>query len=252
MMIAYRAAPGNSGTRPQPRTWRSALIPLRDENPTRTFPVVTIALIAANVLVFLYEWSLGPVALDSFVSTYAFVPARFLADPLAPAQLMTVLTSMFLHGGPVHLAGNMLYLWIFGNNVEDRLGRVRYIAFYLACGVAALAAQTAAGPGVTVPTLGASGAIAGVLGAYALLYPGAGVITLVPLFFFFEIARIPALFVIGFWFVLQLANGLLSLDPAMMQAGGVAWFAHIGGFVAGLLLVLPLRRRARPRNGGYF
>jgi membrane associated rhomboid family serine protease len=221
------------------------VIPLRDDNPTRRLPWMTILLIAVNVAAFAYEWMLTQPGLDAFLRTWAYVPARYLADPFAPGQIATLFAAMFLHAGPVHILGNMLYLWIFGNNVEDRLGPWLYVAFYLTCGLAATAAQTLVGPDVTIPTLGASGAVAGVLGAYALLYPRAGVVTIIPIFFFFEIARVPALFVIGFWFVLQLANGLASFGPETLQSGGVAWFAHIGGFVAGLLLIIPAWSRQR-------
>jgi membrane associated rhomboid family serine protease len=216
------------------------MIPLRDENPTRRFPIVTIALIALNVAMFVYENSLDPQALQSFFSQWAFVASRFTSDPTSAHEIATVFVSMFMHAGWVHIGGNMLYLWIFGNNVEDRLGRIPFLAFYLACGVAGVAAQAFISPGASVPTLGASGAIAGVLGGYALLFPGAAVLTLIPIFFFFEIARVPAFIVIGFWFVLQLANGVASIDPAVAQAGGVAYFAHIGGFALGVALVLPL------------
>jgi membrane associated rhomboid family serine protease len=211
-MIVHFAHDTTEGTR---------LIPLRDENPTRTLPWVTFAIAVANVAVFAYEWVLPPEALDAFIQTYAFVPSRFLASPLSPAQLLTVFTAMFMHAGPIHLGGNMLYLWIFGNNIEDRLGHGRFVLFYLACGIAATAAQTAAGPGSSIPTLGASGAVAGVLGAYAWLFPRANVITLIPLFFFFEIARVPALLVIGLWFVLQLALEVLAvvLDAGLVAIG---------------------------------
>jgi len=221
------------------------MIPLHDENPTRRFPIVTVALIIANLAVFVYQVSLPDAQLLSFFTTWSFVPARYFANPLAPLQIATIFSAMFMHTGWVHISGNMLYLWIFGNNIEDRLGRSRFVLFYLLCGVAAAALQGAVAPASTVPTLGASGAIAGVLGAYLLLYPGTAVVTLIPIFFFFEIARIPAFLVIGFWFVLQLGNGLASLSPAVAQAGGVAWFAHIGGFATGFVLATPLWAKDR-------
>jgi membrane associated rhomboid family serine protease len=158
---------------------------------------------------------------------------------------------MFLHAGWLHVIGNMLYLWIFGNNVEDRFGPARFTLFYLVCGMAASAAQMLAAPATTLPNLGASGAVAGVLAAYALLYPGAAVLTIIPVFVFIEVARVPAYLVIGFWFVLQLGNGLATLGASATQSGGVAWFAHIGGFAAGLLLTLPaaiISRRRPPRS----
>jgi membrane associated rhomboid family serine protease len=228
------------------------MIPLRDDNPTRHFPWLTVTLIAANLAVFLYEVSLDPAALQALWSQWAFVPARFFADPFSPAEIATVFSAMFLHAGWVHVIGNMLYLWIFGNNIEDRLGPVRFALFYLACGLGAALAQGFATPESAIPTIGASGAVAGVLAAYLLLYPGASVVTIIPVFVFIQIARVPAFLVIGFWFVLQLGNGLASLGTAMADMGGVAWFAHIGGFVTGLLLAaLPAirARQIRRRNG---
>jgi membrane associated rhomboid family serine protease len=228
------------------------VIPLRDENPTRSFPWLTIVLIAANVAVFVYELTLGPSELQAFWTRWAIVPSRFLADPLAPAELATIVTSMFLHAGWLHVLGNMLYLWIFGNNVEDRFGPIGFALFYLVCGIAAAAAQIAASPSSVLPNLGASGAVAGVLGAYLLLFPGAAVITIIPIFFFIEVARVPAYLVIGFWFVLQLGNGLASLGSGMAGMTGVAWFAHIGGFIAGLALAAPvaIASRRRPTRQG--
>ena len=227
------------------------MIPIRDENPTRSIPWVTLALIAANIGVFIYENTLTAAGLDALWTTWSIVPARLLADPFSAREVATVFTSMFMHAGWVHLIGNMLYLWIFGNNIEDRLGPVRFVAFYLVSGIAGAAAQIVMGPGSTVPMLGASGAIAGVLAGYLLLYPGASIVTIIPVFFFIEVARVPAYLVIGFWFVLQLGSGLASLG-ASAASGGTAWFAHIGGFVAGLVLALPAwyatRRRRRGRG----
>ncbi|MBN2404052.1 MAG: rhomboid family intramembrane serine protease [Coriobacteriia bacterium] len=231
------------------------MIPLRDENPTHRFPVITIMLIVLNVIVFFYETSLAPEALQAFFTEWSFVASRFFAAPTSPQQVATVFTSMFMHAGWVHIGGNMLYLWIFGNNVEDRLGRIPFLIFYLACGVVGVGAQALIEPASTIPTLGASGAIAGVLGGYALLFPGAAVLTLIPIFFFFEIARVPAFIVIGFWFVLQLASGVASVGPSVTAAGGVAYFAHLGGFAAGLALTVPLwfsdRFSRRARGGRY-
>lgn len=221
------------------------MIPLRDENPSRRFPLVTVSIIAANLAVFFYQLSLPSTQLPAFFNTWSFVPARFFADPWSLEQIATVFTAMFMHSGWVHIGGNMLYLWIFGNNVEDRLGRGPFLMFYLTCGIAAAALQASIVPASTVPILGASGAIAGILGAYLLLYPGAAILTLIPIVFIFEVARVPAFLVIGFWFVLQLANGLASLSPAVAQAGGVAWFAHVGGFLAGFALALPYWVRGR-------
>ncbi|HSQ21388.1 MAG TPA: rhomboid family intramembrane serine protease [Coriobacteriia bacterium] len=224
------------------------MIPIRDENPTRRLPWLTILLIGANIAVFVYELSLGPDALQAFWTRWAIVPARFLADPFSPAELATIVTAMFMHAGWVHLIGNMLYLWIFGNNIEDRFGPLGFAVFYLASGIAASAAQMLATPASTVPNLGASGAVAGVLGAYLLLYPGASVITIIPIFVFIEVARVPAYLVIGFWFILQLGTGLASLATTAPDAGGVAYFAHVGGFVAGLLMAAPVAIASRTRR----
>jgi len=233
---------------------QTAVIPIRDENPTRSIPWVTLVFIAANIAVFIYENTLSASGLDALWGTWSIVPARLLADPFSPRELATVFTSMFMHAGWIHLIGNMLYLWIFGNNIEDRLGPVRFILFYLVSGIVGAAAQVVTAPGSTVPMLGASGAIAGVLAGYLLLYPGASIVTIIPVFFFIEVARVPAYLVIGFWFVLQLGSGLASLG-ASAAAGGTAWFAHIGGFVAGLALALPVwyasRRRNRIRRRSY-
>ncbi|MBN1193057.1 MAG: rhomboid family intramembrane serine protease [Coriobacteriia bacterium] len=226
------------------------MIPIRDENPTRRVPWVTLALIAANIAVFVYEFTLDPVALEAFWTQWAFVPARFTANPFSPVEMTTLFTAMFMHAGWVHIGGNMLYLWIFGNNIEDRFGPLGFSAFYLICGVIATLAQLLVAPDSTVPNLGASGAVAGVLGAYILLFPGASVVTLIPVFVFIEVARVPAYLVIGFWFILQLGSGLATLGSDVAGAGGVAWFAHIGGFVAGLLIALPAAagERWRSRN----
>jgi membrane associated rhomboid family serine protease len=232
------------------------VIPLYDDLPTRRFPWMTVTLIVANVLVFVYELALsgaGVGRLDAFYFRAGFVPyeVSHLVDVPPPDVVpppFTILTSMFVHEGWLHIAGNMLFLWIFGNNVEDAMGRVRYLGFYVLCGVGAALAQTAIMPDSSVPNIGASGAIAGVLGAYIMLYPRARVLTLVPVFlFFFPIVMLPAWVVIGAWFVLQLFEGVLSLGAA--AGGGIAFFAHVGGFVAGVLLVsLFVRRRPRPRG----
>jgi membrane associated rhomboid family serine protease len=224
------------------------VIPIRDENPTKRLPLVTFAVIALNIAVFVYESTLDPAALQALWMQWAFVPARFAADPFSPTQIATIFTAMFMHAGWVHIGGNMLYLWIFGNNIEDRFGPLGFTAFYLASGVAATFAQLLATPGSSLPNLGASGAVAGVLGAYILLFPSASVVTLIPVFVFIEVARVPAYLVIGFWFVLQLGSGLVSLGSGVAESGGVAWFAHIGGFVTGLVLALPAAIAARSRT----
>ena len=229
------------------------MIPLRDMIPRRTFPVVTLGLIAANALLFLFELSLGP-RLEPFMMQAAFIPARYLADGLSVGDLgsgaRSALLSMFLHGGWAHFLGNMLFLWIFGDNVEDRLGHFRYLIFYLASGYAATAAHALAGPHSTLPAIGASGAISGVLGAYLFLHPRARILTLVFLGFLIQTIEVPALVFLPIWFLIQFISGVASLGAAEAQSGGVAWFAHIGGFIAGpiLLLLLGGARRPAPRG----
>jgi membrane associated rhomboid family serine protease len=213
------------------------MIPLHDLNPSRTRPVVTILLIVTNILLFLYELSLGP-AIRPFLLQAAFVPSRYMAPASLPAGFTSALLSMFLHGGWAHLLGNMLFLWIFGDNIEDRLGHFRFLVFYLLSGFAATAAQALVAPSSTVPLIGASGAISGVLGAYLFLYPRARIVSLVFLGIFVQIMQVPAIVFLPIWFLLQFFSGLASLGAHGAQAGGVAFFAHIGGFVAGPLLLL--------------
>jgi len=218
------------------------LIPLRDENPTRRFPVVTVLFIAANLAVFLAQ-VLSPQGLEMSILRMGAIPyeiTHFTSIPQIPRipAFLTLLTSMFLHAGLFHLLGNMLYLWIFGNNVEDFLGPVRFILFYLLSGLGAAFTHIAFNPNSRVPMVGASGAIAGVLGAYFLLYPRARIDTLVFLFFFIRVVPIPAAFVLGFWFLAQFLNIGLG--------GGVAWFAHIGGFLVGAALVKALAPGRKP------
>jgi membrane associated rhomboid family serine protease len=216
-------------------------LPLKDLNPTRTFPFVNYALIAANIIGYLIELSLiSQYGERAIVGGFGLVPSRLLADPSGEA--FTVLTSMFMHGGLAHLAGNMLFLYIFGDNVEDSLGHFRYLGFYLASGVAAAAAQTLVNWGGGGAMVGASGAIAGVLGAYIVLFPRAPILCL----FFFFVVSVPAWLEIGMWFVLNLLSGISSLGMASL--GGVAFFAHIGGFLAGLLMVRPLASARRRRE----
>jgi len=224
------------------------LIPLRDDVPSRTFPYVNYGLIALNAAAFLFELSLGR-GLERFVRMNAVVPAQYtghdgalqvseiLATSVDPALGGSVLLSMFLHAGLAHFGGNMLYLWIFGDNVEDRMGHARYLVFYLLCGWAASYAHIWSSPSSAMPSLGASGAIAGVLGAYISLYPHARVVTLIPLGFFTDLVQIPAFFFLGFWFLQQFLSGALSLSVRTAETGGVAWWAHIGGFAAGFALV---------------
>ncbi|HET7471685.1 MAG TPA: rhomboid family intramembrane serine protease [Candidatus Limnocylindrales bacterium] len=220
------------------------MIPLRDANPTRRRPVVTYALIAICVAVFGLElWiqsSEGDRALERFLTEYGAVASRITEAP-ASSALLGLITSQFLHGGWIHLGGNMLYLWIFGNNVEDRLGRFGYLLFYLAGGVVAGLTQVLIDPHSTNPLIGASGAIAAVLGAYLVLFPGARVLSLVFLGFFYQLINVPALVVLVLWFGLQLLSGFMSLGAGSAVDAGVAVFAHIGGFVAGVLVGLVVR-----------
>ena len=228
------------------------MFPIRDTTPARSTPVVTFALIFLNVAVFLFQFRLPEAQIASLFQHYGVVPARFTNGAWAAAaglgfSFVPLVTTQFLHGGLLHLVGNMWMLWIFGDNVEDRLGRGRFLAFYLLCGVAAALLHIASGPSSTVPAVGASGAIAGVLGAYFLLYPNARVLTLIPIIFFFTFVELPAVVFIGLWFLVQLFSGALSLIAG--TATGVAWWAHIGGFLAGMLLLRWLSvRRPPPRR----
>ena len=216
------------------------MIPLRDIIPSRTTPVVTISLIAVNVLVFIYELSLGR-DVDAFTLYWGLVPAAF--------SWVAVFTSMFLHGGFLHIIGNMLYLWIFGDNVEDRMGHGRFLVFYLLCGVAAALAQTITAPDSVIPMVGASGAIAGVMGAYFVLYPKSRIVTLIPIFFFFQVIEVPAILFLGIWFLMQFLSGVGSIATAVAgePAGGIAFWAHVAGFVAGMSGVIVFRRPERQR-----
>jgi membrane associated rhomboid family serine protease len=216
------------------------VIPLRDVIPSRTTPYVTVALIVLNTLAFLYQVSLGE-AVNEFILDWGLVPAAF--------SWATVLTSMFLHGGLLHVAGNVLYLWIFGDNVEDRMGHGRFLAFYLLCGASAAIAQTIVIPDSIVPMVGASGAIAGVMGAYFVLYPKSRIVTLVPIFFFIQILEVPAIFFLGIWFLMQFMSGVGSIASATgaEPGGGVAFWAHVAGFVTGISGVVVFRRPERQR-----
>src|SRR5437763_8975755 len=209
------------------------MIPLRDIIPSRTVPYITITIIALNALAWLFEVSLSPEVLEQFLRIYGVVPADFTAP--------TLITSMFLHGSWMHVIGNMWYLWIFGDNVEDRLGHGRFIVFYLMCGIAAALGQVAMDPLSTLPTIGASGAIAGVMGAYFVLYPQSRVLTLIPIFFYIEIIELPAIFLLGFWFLLQLFS--VGAVTATSNSGGVAFAAHVAGFVVGVVGVFVFRKR---------
>jgi len=248
------------------------VIPFRDYNPSGTVPVVTIVLIALNALAFLFEVHQGD-RLEAFVRGYGLTPCRVFGKepPKLPARLrivgpwlvreeaqtvrpapawLTFFTSMFLHGGWLHLLGNMWYLWIFGDNVEDRMGHGKFLLFYLLCGLAAGATHTLVNAGSTMPMVGASGAVAGVLGAYLVAFPSASIATLIFLGFFVTVVHLPALIVLGFWFVLQFLSGMHSVMLA--EVAGVAWWAHVGGFLAGMGLLFvfqkpPSKRRAYMR-----
>lgn len=212
------------------------MFPYKDDNPTRTFPFVTVGIIALNIMVFFWEM-ISPESEKYIVYNYGAIPAHILTfeKTYALHPAITVFSSMFLHGGLLHIAGNMLYLWVFGNNIEDRLGHIRFIFFYLFAGIAAAYAHALTSPDSIVPMIGASGAVSGILGAYIFLYPHARVHTLVFLGFFITVMRIPALIVIGFWAIIQIVSGVLT--QGLAAQGGVAWFAHIGGFLFGLLTI---------------
>lgn len=223
------------------------MIPLSDDNPTRTTPFVSWTILGACVAAFLWQVSLGPEGMRAAVYSFGLIPDTLLGDARLPAELyqvppaVTVLTSMFLHGGWLHLAGNMLYLWIFADNVEDATGHGRFLLFYLLCGVAAALAQALPAPGSQVPMIGASGAMSGVLGGYLLLHPRARVLVLIPLGFLLQAVRMPAVLVLGLWFGLQLLSEAYAGEGA-----GVAFRAHIGGFVAGMLLI-PVFKKPRAK-----
>jgi membrane associated rhomboid family serine protease len=231
------------------------MLPISDDNTQRrTTPFINYGLIALNVLVFLYQLMLDQQGqLNDFINRYAVIPANITSGH----DYLTLLTSQFLHGGWLHLGGNMLYLWIFGDNVEDALGHIPYLIFYLACGVIAALAQVLVDPGSNVPSLGASGAIAGVLGAYLVLFPHARVNTLIFLGIFFFFTRLTAILVIGFWIVLQFFSGWAEITQRTAQTGdgGVAYWAHIGGFIAGFVVGFIAKLFVQPRQptypGGY-
>ncbi len=221
------------------------MIPYKDDNPTYSSPVITISIILLNVIAFFIQMAYPP-GFREIAYAYGAIPHSILTfestQPIHPAA--TVFTSMFMHGGFFHLGGNMLYLWIFGNNIEDKLGHIRFIIFYLFCGVFSAYAHALTNANSLVPMIGASGAVSGILGAYLFLFPRANIHTLIFLGFFITTVKIPALIVIGFWAIIQFINGLIS--TSINEAGGVAWFAHIGGFLIGLFTIkLWLPRRVR-------
>ncbi len=231
------------------------MIPISDRNPTRSFPITNLTLIAINVIVFLFEVSMRSRQLDQFIVTWGVVPNDVLfalGHPLqAPLKVWaTLITSQFIHAGWLHIIGNMLFLWVFGDNVEDVLGSATYLIFYLLSGIVAGLAQVVVTGPSKIPSIGASGAIAGVLGAYLLLYPWMKVTILLPIFFFFWGIDLPALLVIGWWFVQQFFYGVAALSTA--AASGIAFWAHIGGFIAGMAMILPFLGRRRRRRVSYF
>jgi len=216
------------------------MIPLRDSQPSYSKPLVTVSLIAVNVLIFLYQVSLDSFSLNHFIASYGLIPSR-----LRPESLVT---SMFLHGGWMHVIGNMWFLWIYGDNVEDTLGHAKYLLFYLLCGVAAGLVHMVFNADSRMPTIGASGAIAGVMGAYVVKFPRSRIVTLVPVFFFLTTMEIPASVILVYWFVVQFFSGFWTLGESHLSQGGVAWFAHVGGFLAGIVLIYVLRPRERYRG----
>ena len=216
------------------------MIPLRDTQPSSSFPFVTIALIVMNIAVFLHEISLSEWELNHFISVYGIIPRRF--------QYADLITSMFLHGGWLHLIGNCWFLWIFGDNVEDVLGHGKYLIFYVLSGLAAGLGHVILNPGSPVPTVGASGAIAGVMGAYMLKFPHSHILTLIPIFIFFTTLEIPAFLMLLYWFGIQIFSGLWSVGYSQVSKGGIAWFAHVGGFVAGMVLIKLLGTQERYRH----
>jgi len=238
------AAMRSTGFEPDKRS--HDLIPLRDINPTKRFSVVTAFFIAVNIVVFIYELLLGAGEREAFVSSFSLIPQRLFSQAAAAQGAVpveaTMFTSMFMHGGFLHIAGNMLYLWIFGNNVEDSMGRMRFIVFYFLCGIIAAYSHALANASSAVPMIGASGAISGVLGAYLMLYPRARVLTLVAFGLYVRTVELPAMFVLGFWFVLQFLSALVSAGTGE----GVAWYAHVGGFVAGMALIGLFKRKKVP------
>ncbi|MFQ6617585.1 MAG: rhomboid family intramembrane serine protease [Fidelibacterota bacterium] len=218
------------------------MIPLKDDNPRIIAPVITVGLIVANIIIFLYQMSLGPYENRAFIYTMGIIPKNFAGLGVTGFPVYSLFTSMFVHGDILHLAGNMLYLWIFGDNVEGIMGHFRFVIFYILSGLAAALLQILINVKSGIPMIGASGAISGVLGAYMVKFPGARVSVLIFFFYFIRIIKIPALIVLGFWFLIQLTSGLGAIG--MGQQGGVAWFAHIGGFLAGIFLVKYLARKS--------
>ncbi len=221
------------------------MIPIRDDIPSRKFPIVTLGLIIFNTAIFIIEVALSPSSLRYLVSHYGLVP-RYVFTEYVPfdRSLFSFVSAIFLHGGWFHLIGNMWYLWIFGDNVEDRLGHFKFLLFFIACGVFGNFAHFVFNSNSPLPAIGASGAIAGVLGGYVISYPNARILVIFPFFYFFHFIEVPALIVLGFWFIVQFLNGFASVVVSS-ETGGVAWWAHIGGFIGGMLFLKFLRPRPR-------
>lgn len=222
------------------------MFPLRDTIPSRSFPIITILLICVNLLIFFYEFTLGP-QVESLISSLGVIPAHFSNFlSLSPRGwlrlILTLFSSVFLHGSWFHVISNMWYLWIFGDNIEDRTGHLRFFVFYLLCGLLAGITHIVMNPLSEIPTIGASGAVAGVMGAYIVLFPRSKITTLIFLVIFIQIVRIPAIIFLGFWFILQILSGTLSLG-IIEQSSGVAWWAHIGGFFTGMIIVFLFKKR---------
>ena len=242
-------------------SYTTDMIPIKDYNPTKRFPIITVLFIAVNILAFvqdrltgryeqiMVETARGMVRINHYIggltAKYAMVPSELTSEPWSSWHL--VFTSMFLHGNWLHIGSNMLFLWIFGNNIEDVLGKFRFVIFYFACGLAAAVAQTLSAPQSSIPMIGASGAVAGVMGAYLILYPHARILTLLPIFFFFTFIEVPAYLIIGYWVVLQFISANWINDGEAAR-GGIAYFAHIGGFVAGIGLLFLLGGWRRDRS----
>jgi membrane associated rhomboid family serine protease len=229
------------------------MIPFKDNIPSRRFPFMTMMIIIANIAALIYEMSLPWEGLDNLIGSYGVVPSKLQQvehDPLGVLGKMagSLVSSTLLHAGFVHLLGNMWYLWIFGNSIENRMGPVRFLLFYLSCGMTAGLTHIAFNLNSPIPTIGASGAVAGVLGAYLVSYPFARVLTLIPFFIIWPIVELPAILILGFWFVVQLFNGTAAVSSTSDVMGEVAWWAHIGGFIAGILLLRVFASRPRQRN----
>ena len=221
------------------------MIPLKDDNPTKTFPIITILIITINIFVYFYMLTLDDDSARNLVNLYGATPYELMHGfgfnkGVSLSIIFTVITSMFLHGGIFHLLSNMLYLWVFGNNIEDSMGHFRFIVFYAICGSVAVFAHALINQGSTLPMIGASGAISGLLGGYLILFPRARILTLLPLGFFIQVVKIPALFFLGFWIAFQIINSTLSIGKG---GDGIAWFAHVGGFLAGLVLIVFFKKR---------